>query len=136
MTCNNCACYPCQCYEIKMYEEKTTNTAAYAPREVEKLFDKDIEAGIKFDDGKARPDLLPPLALIEISKVLKVGADKYSDDNWRQVEPFEKRYKAAFMRHVLAYLAGTTADEETGLHVLAHVACCVLFLLEKELENG
>ena len=43
--------------------------------------------------------------------------------------------------HVLDYMdvMESDTDKETGLHVLAHAGCCLLFLLELELrgaENG
>ena len=58
------------------------------------------------------------------------GAAKYSEGNWKGVEPV--RYKDAAMRHLVAYMNGEKNDEESGLPHLAHLACCVLFLLWQE----
>lgn len=51
--------------------------------------------GIKYDGEKLRYDLLPVEALEQITKVLTYGAKKYSDNNWRKVEPLNDRYFAA-----------------------------------------
>ena len=86
----------------------------------------------KLDAGKPRMDLLPPLALVEVSKVLGYGAAKYEAHNWRRATTLG-RYSAAALRHVFAWLSGEDRDAESGLHHLAHAACCVLFLLELQM---
>jgi hypothetical protein len=69
----------------------------------------------------------------ETAKVLTFGAKKYSEDNWRQVEGLQKRYLAAAMRHINAIQKGERLDPESGLHHLAHVMCCISFMLEDQL---
>ena len=91
--------------------------------------------GHKADAGKPRPDLLPPLAVLEIAKVLEFGARKYAPDNWRKVEGWRWRYAGAALRHLFAWLGGEARDPESGLLHLAHAGCCVLFLLEKEIKG-
>ena len=85
--------------------------------------------GKKSDTGKLRWDLLPWGALVPVARVLDFGARKYAEENWRHVRPFRKRYKAALLRHVLAYANGEELDRETGESHLAHATCCALFLL-------
>lgn len=83
----------------------------------------------KFDSEKPRVDLLPTRALLETSKVLAFGAEKYGENNWR--EGFKwSRLIGALLRHTFAFMRGEDVDEETGLSHMAHAACCVLFLLE------
>lgn len=84
---------------------------------------------VKHDAGKPGVHLLPPLALVEVARVLDYGAAKYSADGWRKVDK-RSRYVAAAMRHLLAYQAGEDVDAESGLPHLAHAACCALFLVE------
>ncbi|MEA3250188.1 MAG: dATP/dGTP diphosphohydrolase domain-containing protein [Pseudomonadota bacterium] len=94
--------------------------------------------GMKYDTEKPRMDLLladMPRALIEVGKVLTFGADKYAPGNWQHVENAEQRYRAAGLRHDLALSTGEQHDSETGLHHLAHEACCVLFRLELALRE-
>ena len=89
------------------------------------------EPGAKHDQGKARYDLLPFKALEEIVLVLTFGANKYASNGWRQVPEWRRRYFAACLRHLVAwFFKGETRDPESGLHHLAHAACCVLFMLE------
>ncbi len=88
--------------------------------------------GSKDDDGKARYDLVPADALSQVVDVLTHGAAKYSDDNWRRVPDWKRRYYAAAQRHLNRYWMGETIDPESGCHHLAHAICCALFILEKE----
>lgn len=88
--------------------------------------------GKKFDSGKARWDLLPFSAIAGIVEVMTFGAAKYGSNNWQNVAPFEARYFAAMQRHLAAWRAGEKIDSESGLPHLAHAACCIVFLLSKE----
>lgn len=87
-----------------------------------------MNAAIKFDQGKPRPELLPADALEEVSWVLAYGATKYADHNWARGMNWSRLVGAA-MRHLLAFTRGEDNDPETGRSHLAHAACCVLFLL-------
>ena len=89
-------------------------------------------AFVKNDNGKNRLDLLPVEALLEIGKVLTFGAQKYSDENWRQGCAWS-RYYAAAQRHLYAWKYGDDLDEDSGLSHLAHANCCILFLLTSSL---
>jgi hypothetical protein len=82
----------------------------------------------KLDAGKPRMDLLPPEAIVEVSKVLTYGASKYADHNWRKATNWG-RYTAATLRHVFAWMTGEDNDPETGMSHLAHATCCLMFLL-------
>lgn len=86
--------------------------------------------GMKFDGDKLDYTLLPWDSIEDIVKVLEFGARKYARDNWKNVEA-ERYVKAAF-RHLIAYQQGETVDQESGLPHLAHLGCCVLFLLNLE----
>lgn len=91
--------------------------------------------GLKHDHDKARWDLLPWRATEEVVEVVTVGARKYAPDNWRKVEGWRWRYFAAAIRHIVAWWRGEKRDPETSRHQLAHAACCILFILELELEG-
>lgn len=99
--------------------------------------------GIK-DDGlgagratvKPRWDLVPYQAQAVIVDVLTYGAEKYEPDNWRKVDGWRWRYFRAGVGHLVDWWMGEERDQESGLPHLAHAACCVLFLLGKELEEG
>lgn len=85
--------------------------------------------GVKFDQGKARYDLVPAHALDELVKVYTFGAKKYSDRNWEKGMSWTRCF-AALMRHSWAWLRGETHDPESGLHHMAHAAFTCLALVE------
>jgi hypothetical protein len=92
---------------------------------------------IKFDEHKARIDLIPPQAIKDIAAVLTHGAGKYSDHNWRDNGGLAySRVYAAAQRHMLAFWDGESLDEETGMSHLAHAACCIVFLMSFETEDN
>jgi hypothetical protein len=96
-------------------------------------------AGRKHDIGKPRMELLPFSVLVEISKVLTHGANKYAPDNWQKVPDAKNRYTGALMRHLAAWKEGENVDPESGedklLHI-AQVACNALFLVWFETHDS
>lgn len=88
----------------------------------------------KFDAGKLRYGLVPPLALQEMVKVLTFGAQKYEPNNWQKVPESKSRYFDALERHVWAWKMGEVLDPESGIHHLAHAMCCLAFLYEHDVK--
>lgn len=97
--------------------------------------DPDATRGKKFDDNKSRFHLMPRQAEQEVVDVLTYGAIKYDEYNWQKVEPLNDRYYSAARRHMQAFMNGERRDIESGLHHLAHAACCLLFMLENDLQH-
>ena len=91
------------------------------------------EGGRKFDGGKIRYGLLPPLALKATADVLTFGAEKYEPNNWKHVPDSLNRYFDAAQRHMWAFKEGETIDPESGKHHLAHALCCLMFLYEHDI---
>jgi hypothetical protein len=89
---------------------------------------------MKFDHDKPRYDLLPPVAIDEMAKVMTFGAKKYEPNSWRNVANAESRYLAAALRHAFAIARGEINDPETGLPHAAHLMCDAAFLTE--LQHG
>ena len=85
--------------------------------------------GLKFDAGKLRYDLVPPLAIKGIAEILTFGARKYAPNSWQTVPNGESRYIAALMRHFEAYRSGEDYDPESGKSHLAHCLCNITFLM-------
>lgn len=97
-----------------------------------------MSEGKKYDTGKLRWDLLQYECVEDIVRILTFGAEKYGQRNWMGVEPFEDRYFAALMRHLVAYRNGEAIDPESGLSHLAHAGCNIMFLswYEKNKVDG
>jgi hypothetical protein len=90
--------------------------------------------GRKFDGGKLRYGLTPPLAFAEMVKVLTFGAEKYEPDNWKHVPESKTRYFDALERHIWAWKMGEQIDPESDIHHLAHAMCCLAFLYEHDVK--
>jgi hypothetical protein len=72
-------------------------------------------------------DLLDPDFLEHVAQVLGFGANKYDKHNWRQGINVSRLIAAAY-RHLGAINRGENVDPESGLHHVAHLGCCVMFL--------
>ena len=83
--------------------------------------------GIKHDQDKPRVDLLDPLALEGLARVLGFGANKYAAHNWRGGISYLRLIGAA-LRHTFAILRGEDTDPESGLPHVDHLGCCWMFL--------
>lgn len=95
---------------------------------------QDSKVGVKFDTGKPRVSLLSSKALLEVSKVATMGADKYGDYNYLGGMKWSRLLDAS-LRHILAFNGGERTDEESGLSHLAHAAWNILALIEYEKNN-
>lgn len=74
--------------------------------------------------------LIPPAALIHISKAMQHGAEKYEPYNWRDKAVRSTIYIDAAMRHLLRYLDGEDIDPDSGTPHVAHVAACMAILMD------
>lgn len=83
--------------------------------------------GVKYDGGKARMDLVDWAAIEGLAKVLEFGARKYSPNNWRNGMEWG-RILAAAMRHLADFAMGRDLDKDSGLPVIDHAMCCLMFL--------
>ena len=93
-----------------------------------------MSEGVKHDQDKIRFDLIPVEAIEALAKVLKMGAEKYGDNNWREGIKYHRVYRAA--QHHLQEFWGEypDKDEESGLPHLYHALCNIAFLITYE-EN-
>lgn len=94
------------------------------------------QGGMKGDGDKVRPTILLKdlnQSVQSVIRVLEYGAKKYNRANYAKVE--NERYEDALGRHYMAYLSGEKNDSETGESHLAHVVCCALFMMQKEIES-
>jgi len=84
-----------------------------------------FEGGATRDTAADKPrlDLISPFALERLGQWLRLGALKYSDDNWSKGMPF-RRCIASAMRHIVAYMMRRTDEDH-----LAAAFCKLMFLL-------
>ena len=96
------------------------------------------ETGAKLDAGKNRLGLVLggfALALEEVGKVGTYGAEKYTENGWKDVPDGKSRYFDAKYRHEFAHHKGEVRDEASGRPHLAHAAWNSLALLQLHLES-
>lgn len=95
------------------------------------------QPGAKLDAGKLRPSMVLGGFAHALKAVVKVGTDganKYTDNGWREVPNGFARYSDAKCRHALAFDTGETHDKDTGSLHLAHEAWNALARLELYLQ--
>lgn len=94
------------------------------------------EVGVKLDQGKPRMSLVLggfAEALTAVASVGTFGAQKYTDNGWREVPQGQERYTDALLRHLLA---SEDIDPESGHYHDAHVAWNALARLNLRITNN
>lgn len=101
-------------------------------RQAQPLVDKSVadqqSAGLRFDQGKPRYDLLPADGIDTLVKVYTFGAQKYADRNWEKGMEWSKCL-GPLKRHLAAWEMGEEVDKESGLPHMAHVVWNAMALL-------
>ena len=88
--------------------------------------------------GAAKPciQFIPMNVMLSVAQVMKLGADKYGQKNWRIQHIRASTYYNAMFRHMVAWFEGNEdLDPESGEPHLAHAICCALIILDG-LERG
>jgi hypothetical protein len=129
-TCNNCGnmirvtelgsvCQFGRCNDYEMWEpsEPTMGPIADTGNRTE------FSTGAVRDmhEGKGRCDLLPPLAILRLSKHFENGAIKYGDRNWEKGIPCSSFLDSA-IRHIMKYSAGMV-DEDHLIAAIWNLMC-------------
>lgn len=86
---------------------------------------------MKYDSGKPPIHLVPPEVIIELATVLKFGAEKYGENNWRRdIDKFPvSRHYDSLQRHLLAFISGEDNDQESGLPHISHAFAQLMILM-------
>lgn len=92
------------------------------------------ESADRFNEGKPRMGLLPADPLLEMARVLTMGADKYGDHNWRKGLKYLSVLDS-MERHIAAFKKGQDHDEESNLHHMAHVMCNAAFIIQYHVDG-
>lgn len=75
-----------------------------------------------------RMDLVPPLAMLKASEILKMGADRYGEGNWKKISiPSHLNHAIS---HLFLHLSGDQSEDH-----LSHAVCRLMFALDLE-ESG
>lgn len=69
----------------------------------------DEQQGLRYDAGKARTDLLCPIAMMGTAQVLAKGARKYAAWNWDKGMPWSKVI-GSLLRHTFKFMLGEDYD--------------------------
>lgn len=69
-----------------------------------------------------KPRLVPPEALLRLSEVVGIGAEKYAENNWRGISMEDHVDHALY--HVFQLMNGDTSDDHLG-HALCRLAFAV-----------
>ena len=120
-------CGPCRMdFEIKKTMSKTDNKTVDgvgpdAPTVIN-------EKGGKQSKVLYRFDLLDPMAMFEMTRVLEEGAKKYGENNWHNIPVVD--HLNHMLIHAYAYLAGDRSDEH-----LSHIMCRAMFAQAVEIMD-
>lgn len=93
------------------------------------------EKALRYNEDKESMALIAPNAILTLGAVYTYGAEKYAPDNWRKGLSHRECISSA-LRHIFKWLAGETADAESGLHHLAHAAWNCLTVVEYSIIGG
>ncbi|QIG68673.1 hypothetical protein EVB67_023 [Rhizobium phage RHph_TM3_3_14B] len=83
-----------------------------------------------FGVKKPSAQFIPPVAIVEESVVMALGAAKYGAFNWQDDPVDATTYYSAAIRHLLQWYSGEDIDPESGASHLAHVRACMAILLD------
>lgn len=83
-----------------------------------------------FGVRKPSAQFIPPVAIVEESVVMALGAAKYGAFNWQDDPVDATTYYSAAIRHLLQWFSGEDADPESGASHLAHVRACMAILID------
>ena len=109
-------------------EEYKMSEPLNKPFTIDNPFKKEPDAGLRFNNGKLRYDLLDTFATEQLVKVFTQGAQKYAPNNWKKGMKWSS-VLASLKRHVAAFEKGEDFDKESSNYHMAHAAWNALALV-------
>jgi hypothetical protein len=88
-----------------------------------------LPGGGKQSEVPARMDLIDGHAIIALGRVLKEGAEKYPENNWRKIPTISHLNKALI--HIYSFIAGDTQDNH-----LDHAFCRMMMAVATTVRSG
>ena len=94
-------------------------------------------AGLRYNEGKLRYDLICPEQLKELARVYTIGAKKYGERNWQKGQAWST-VLASLERHIALFKQCQDNDIETGCQHMAHAMwnCGALISFAKFYPQG
>lgn len=89
-----------------------------------------------FGVKKPSAQFIPPVAIVEESVVMALGAKKYGAFNWQDDPVDATTYYSAAIRHLLQWFSGEDNDPESGSSHLAHVRACMAILIDAQASGA
>jgi hypothetical protein len=86
-------------------------------------------------EEKTQYEHIPFRVLEGLAEVLTHGADKYGHYNWREQPILASTYKAAIMRHLVAWSEGHLIDPDSGRDHLYHIMACCVVAMDAAIEG-
>ena len=87
---------------------------------------KDNQA-LRYNEGKLQWSMIDFKSLEGMVKVLEMGAQKYSRNNWKLGMPVTQVCES-LMRHLFAFMSGEDKDPESGESHMSHVLVNAMFV--------
>lgn len=88
-------------------------------------------SGARYNQGKAKFNLIPLNLLDDTARVWEYGAKKYAAWNWAKGADWNVPFDS-LMRHLAAWQNGEDIDPESGLPHTAHIICNAMMLVHYE----
>lgn len=86
-------------------------------------------------DQKEPVHLMPAQTIIQTSRVLAHGAEKYGEFNWRSTEIDLQTYIGATLRHLLAIMEGEDVDPDSGEDHWAHISANAAVVIDSKVHG-
>lgn len=88
--------------------------------------------------GSLKPGFhtVPMSVMLEVAEVMRLGAAKYGQKNWREQAIDTSTYYSAMLRHLLSWFEDAEdLDPESGQHHLAHVIANAMIVLDGQKQG-
>lgn len=85
------------------------------------------QQALRYNHGKLQWSMVDFKSLEGMVRVLEMGAEKYSKDNWKLGMPVTQVCES-LLRHLFSFMSGETNDQESGQSHMSHVMVNAMFV--------
>lgn len=85
------------------------------------------QQALRYNHGKLQWSMVDFKSLEGMVRVLEMGAEKYSKDNWKLGMPVTQVCES-LLRHLFSFMSGETNDQESGQSHMSHVMVNAMFI--------